>query len=223
MTKRTFGFDTTTIATVKPLLEEGVYTGTMVGASVVGKENKQHINIVKETTWNAATKKFEETGEWVIEGNIYFGVALDDIRAIQQLQQDEPRVYGGRIRLNFFKLLDEQGNVSDKAYFLNADHIYGSWQHALGLDEINFCESVDFEFNDDIEVPEDLVEVPDVVAMLNALEYHRQMFNIVCESANSTPVRVCVAKQANYKTNEPENTIDCGRYSTKAGILKIEA
>lgn len=212
MSKRTFGFNTSTLATAKPLLEEGYYTGTMVGASVVGKENKQHINIVKETEWNKNSKEFVETGEWIIEGNIYFGVALDDAKAIEQLQQEEPRVYGGRIRLNFHK----------EEFKLLNNYVLGAWLEALGLHEINFEESVDFDYNYDIEVPEELAQVPNILDMLNSLEYQRNMFGIICESANNTPVRVSVLKQPNYKTKEPENVINTGNYGSFCGILAAE-
>lgn len=212
MSKRTFGFDTTTLATVKPLLDEGIYTGTMVGASIVGKENKQHIAIVKETVWNMNSKALEETGDYIIEGSLYFGVALDDPKAVQQLQQDEPRVYGGRIRLETDK----------ETCGMKKSHVLGAFLDALGLMGINFNEAVDFDFNEDIEIPEEYADVPNIVTMLNSLEFQRSMYGIICESANNTPVRVHVLKQANYKTKELENVINTGNYGSFCGILAAE-
>lgn len=214
MSKRSFGFNTTNLATAPLLLEEGIYTGILTNASVVGKENKQHINIVKETKWDSDTKKFEETGDWVIEGNIYFGVTLTDPKAIEALQRDEPKVFGGRIRLAFDK---------EDLTLLN-NPVLGAWLDALSLHDVDFSEGVDFEYNEDIEVPEELAQVENAVDMLNSLEYQRSMFNTICMSANNSPVRVHVKKQPQYNNKAVlENIINTGNYNDFCGILAPSA
>lgn len=221
--KRSFGYNTTALATVKPMLEPAVYAGVMTGAAVVGKENKQYINLVKETkwdkdAWNEAKGKngmFVETGEWVIEGSIFYGVTLTSKKAIQTLQQDEPRVFGGRIVLKFNSeslSLDAENNIP-----------YANFLIALGLDEIDFSESVDFEYNENIEVPEELAGVDRIVDKLNSINYQRAIFDLVCQSANNQPCKVKVLKQASYRDKtQMENTIDTGSYNSFCGILKYE-
>ena len=214
MSKRTFGYNTTNLATAPLLLEEGIYAGTLTNASVVGKENKQHINVIKETKWDKDEKKFVETGEYIIEGNIYFGVTLTDPRAIEVLQRDEPKVFGGRIRLAFDK---------EDLTLLN-NPVLGAWLEALGLHDVDFSEDVDFEYNDDIEVPEELAQVPNIIDMLNSLEFQRSMFNTICMTANNTPIRVHVNKQPQYNNKAVlENVINTGNYNDFCGILAVSA
>lgn len=214
MSKRTFGYNTTNLATAPLLLEEGIYNGILTNASVVGKENKQHINIVKESKWDKDAKAFLETGDYIIEGNIYFGVTLTDPRAIEALQRDEPKVFGGRIRLAFDK---------EDLTLLN-NPVLGAWLEALGLHDVDFSEDVDFEYNDDIEVPEELAQVPNIIDMLNSLEFQRSMFNTICMTANNTPIRVHVNKQPQYNNKAVlENVINTGNYNDFCGILAVSA
>lgn len=214
MSKRNFGFDTSSLATAPSLLEDGVYTGIMSGASISGKENKQFINIVEETKWDKNEKVQKLTGDWIIEGSIFYGVTLNDQRAIDTLQRDEPKVFGGRIRLAFDK----------ETLALLPNFVLGAWLEALGLLEIDFSEGVDWEYDENIDIPMELADVPNIVDMLNSLEYQRAMFSTICQAANNTPVRVKVVKQANYKNKDVfENSIDTGSYNSFCGILPVEA
>jgi len=219
--KRQFGFNTTSLATAPLVLEDGVYAGAISGAAIAGKEDKQFINIVKETVWdkNVGTTKsgkagsFVETGNWVIEGSIFYGVVLTSKKAISTLQRDEPKVFGGRIKLSFDK----------ESLTLIDNYVLGAWLSALGLSEHDFSEGVDFEYNESIEVPEELALVPNAVDLLNSLTYQRAMFSSVVEAANHVPVRVVVAKQANYKDkNVIENVINTGSFNSSCGILAYE-
>ncbi len=216
--KRSFGYNTSALATAPIVLEDGIYAGILSGAAISGKEGKQYINIVKETVWdkNVGTTKsgktgsFVETGEYIIEGNIFYGVTLTSKKAITTLQRDEPKVFGGRIKLAFDK----------ETLSLVDNHILGSFLSALGLHEHDFSADVDFEYNEDIEVPAELAHVPNIVDMLNSVEYQRAMFTNIVNEANHQPVRVSVAKQPNYKDPTVlENVINTGRFNSSCGIL----
>jgi len=208
--KRNFAFDTTTLATAPLLLEQGIYEGEVCNASITSKEGKHYIAVVPETVWNRDERCFVPTGEYIVEGNIFFGAILKDKKATETLQQDEPRLFGGRIRLSFDK----------ENYKLSNNYVLGSWLEALHLHEVNFSENVDFEYNEEIEVPEELASVTDIVDKLNSVEYHRELFNIICQAANNTKVRVMVSKQPSYRNKEVlENVIDTGSYNSSCGIL----
>jgi hypothetical protein len=210
--KRTFAFDTTTLATTPLLLDSGVYEGRLINAAIASKEGKNHINVVKETKWDKSNRAFVETGEYVVEGSIYYGALLTDKKAIESLQQDEPRVFGGRIRLSFNKETLQMDN----------NYVLGSWLQALQLHEINFGSEVDFEYDENIEIPEEFVGVNDIVDKLNCVEYHRSLFNMVCQAANNVKVNVRVVKQPSYRNKEIlENIIDTGSYNSSCGILQF--
>lgn len=221
MAKRSFGINTTTLPTEKVLLDTGVYAGIITNAAVTGKEGKQHINIVKETEWVGpkGKKVRQETGEYTIEGAIYFGAALNSKKAIKTLNQDEPKVFGGQIRLAFHKAGETDGEGNDISFTLKENHVLGAFLLALGLNEINFAETVDFEYNEEIEVPEELQGVPGIIDMMNSLEYQRAFFNNIVQAANGLPAGVKVVKRQ-PKGGSAENAIDTGNFNDFCGIIK---
>ena len=216
--KRSFGYNTTALATAPLVLEDGIYAGILSGAAISGKEDKQYINIVEEQVWdkNVGTTKtgksgsFVKTGDYIIEGSIFYGATLTSKKAITTLQRDEPKVFGGRIKLAFDK----------ETLSLVDNHVLGSFLAALGIHEHDFSADVDFEYNEAIEVPEELAHVPNIVDMLNSLAYQRAMFTNIVNEANHQPIRVSVAKQPNYKDPSLlENVINTGRFNSSCGIL----
>lgn len=217
MSKRSFAFDTTSLSTAAPLLNEGFYAGVITNCAVTmgtGNNLKQTINITPEKVWDKDSKEMKETGEYIISGWMSFGVTLTSKQAIKSLQREEPKLFGGQIRLTFDQ---ETGVMKD-------NHVLGQFLTALGLNEIDFNGSVDFEYNEDIEVPEELAGVTDIVTKLNSVEYHRALFTLICESANNLPVLAKVIKQPNYKSKEVmENAIDRGTTMAPfCGIMAYE-
>lgn len=213
--KRSFGVDTTVLPTEAPMIDSGSYAGVITNAATVGKENKQYITIAEETKYNRDTKKSEPTGEWIIKGNIFFGVTLTSKKAIKILQRDEPKFFGGAIRLAFDK----------ETLCLAENPVLGAWLTALGLKDIDFNAQAeaDFIYNEDIEIPEELAHIPNIVDMLNSLEYQRILFGIIAQTANGLPCKVVIKKAPAW--NNPakqENTIDTGNFNDFCGILAYE-
>jgi len=208
--KRTFAVDTTSLSTEKPTLENGLYAGVIRNATTsIGQDNT--IAVVKEKERNKVTKAMEETGRYIISGRFQYGATLTSKKASKTLQRDEPVVFGGQIYLNFDK----------EKYTLADSHVLGAFLTALGLHEVNFAESVDWEYDDNIEVPAELQSVPNIETMLNSVNYHRALFDVIANTVNLQPALVKVVKQPNYKTPEVlENVIDRGTFSAPfCGIL----
>ena len=213
MSKRSFRIDTTSLSTTKPVLDSGIYAGVISNASTKIGDN-QTIAVEKEKVWNKNTKEREETGNWVIGGRFNYGATLTSKKAIQVLQRDEPKVFGGKIYLNF-----------DQDYRLLNNHVLGALLETLGLHEQDFSELVDVEYEEDIAVPEELVHVPNIVDMLNSVNYHIALFEIIANSINLQPVLVKVKKQPKYKVKEIlENIIDIGTSNAPfCGVLTYVA
>lgn len=206
MSKRSFGVDTTALATVAPTLDEGYYAGYITGAAIASKDGKkQYINIQKEKVWNKDSKQMDETGKWVIQGMMMYGVTLTSKRAIKALGIDEPRIFGGMMRVE-----------TDDQYRIKPSHVLGDYLAKLGLKEINFDAETEssWEGDDNIQVPDDLKDVPDVITMLNALAYIRTFFNLIAQSSNGIAVKAKVLKKATRDNAElMENVLDQGTFS----------
>ena len=230
MTKRSFAVSNSSLATTIPLLNKGVYAGVIFGAAAAGKEGKQYFNIAKERgRWDKLKVNEEKgtVGNWeyplnaageniyVLEGTIYFGVTLISKKAIVTLQQDEPKIFGGQIKIGFDQegfCLGEKNNI-----------VYKALLAATGLDDVEFSESVDFEYDEEIEVPEEFANVPNIVDMLNSLAYHRSLFALVTEALNGVPVAASILRQPkhNDKTTE-ENIIATGKFNSFCGVTAYE-
>lgn len=244
---RNFGVNTTELATETPLLEEASYAGVITGAAVVGKENKQHITVQRarsdrwdKEAWDEEKQRkgmFPYTGtetDLEIVGTIYFGVTLNSKSAIQQLQVDEPKVFGGQIRLKFNvgqddkgePLKDEAGNLIGWTLNTKANPTYANWLIALGLEDVDFASQVDFEYDENIletmtDIPEIWKTIPDIVDILNSLVYQRAYFSLVCEAANNLPCKVSVLKRPESKNSTTQvNTISTGSFNNFCGIIK---
>jgi len=213
MAKRSFDIDTTSLSTTKPLLDNGFYAGEIVNAAVEGKEGKQYFTIREEKKWNKNTKEMELTGDWELNGMMVFGVSITSKKAIKLLQQDEPRFFGSI----FFSFDKETYKLEDNVQL-------GQLLTALDLKETNFGEMVDFEMDDNIEVPEELASVPDIVTKLNALEYYKQVIGVICQTINNQPVKAKIIKRAQRDNPEvQENVLDTGSFSAPfCGVLPYE-
>ena len=227
MSRRSFATPTSSLATSIPLVNKGVYSGIITGAASSGKEDKQYFNIVKDRSWDKDifNEEIGKNGSWVdnlgednlplykLEGTIYYSAILTSKKAIQTLQQDEPRVFGGQIRLNFSKetlALDAESNENIP---------YRNLLGVAGLEEVDFESQVDFDYDEEIEVPEELAHLPNIIDMLNSLVYQRSYFALVTEALNGVEVNVSILRQPKYndKTQE-ENIIDTGRFNSFCGV-----
>jgi len=216
MTKRSFGVDTTSLATAAPILPAGIYAGQLTNTSITmgsGENLKHLIEVRKEKKWNKELGESIETENYIIGGALTYGALLTSKKAIQLLQRDEPRIFGGQIFLNFNK----------ETCQLEPNHILGAFLEATGLKEYNFSEMADaeWEYDENIEVPEELQAVPNIIDMLNAVNYYRIFFKLIAEAANGQPVRVSVITQPNYKDKTiQENAISRGTMSAPGcGLL----
>jgi len=211
--KKSFAMDTSSLSTEKPVLDNGVYAGVIRNAgTLIGQDNT--IEVVKERKWDKNSRTWEETGASVVEGSFRYGATLLSEKAKQVLQRDKPIIFGGQIDLRF-----------DENYKLLDNHLLGAFLEALGLKDSwgDFQEAAlgGWEYDENIEVPEELQAVPNIIDMLNSVTYHRGLFEIVANAVNEQKVLVKVVKQPNYRTPEVlENTIDRGTSNARfCGIL----
>ena len=210
---RQFGFDTSSLSTAKPLLPNGFYAGVMDNATIEGKEGKQYFKIRKEMEWDKDIKgKRNETGEYELAGMMMYRVILTSKQAIKTLQQDEPFIFGGQIFFNFDK----------KSYNMLDNVQLGQLLEALDLKDHDFQAEVDFDFDDDIEVPEEFAGVEDIVTKLNGLQYAKELISVICRTINGMSVKAHVIQQANNQDPDiQENALSMAR-GASCGILSYE-
>ena len=210
-------FSASSLSSEVPTLPTGVYAGRLTNVTITGKENKQYFQIRKSQAWNKAAKVFEDVIvdgvlQYEITGMIMIQGILTSKKAQKVLGRDEP---------GFFKMLnisfdqnmnpDEQRN-QQLANFLSV----------LGLDKEPFETYVNFEFDPEIEVPSEYAEVPNIVNMLNALNYYKELFNIICNSCKDQNVRVHIERVTDKVSGEVTNEVAGGRFSTSCGFLSYE-
>lgn len=249
--KRSFSFNSESLLEEVPLLPTGTYAATLIGCSVVGKEDKQHIQVNAERTWNKEAKKWEFTGDFIIKGNIYYGAELTGKGAKTILGKDEPRFYGGKIELNTVKFNPEE---PEKAWYLdsnkntclakamkiiniNMDELVESVGHkpmteegepTFDLDQLKETfESVDSE--DEIDYskdrfPEEVFNHPDVEYMLNFVLFYREWFSLITQQMNLQPVGLNIIKEAGYPDKTVQvNNISLGGFTpTSAGFIAFK-
>ena len=222
MTTWTPSFDASSLSADVPVLPKGVYAGHIKSAQITGKDNKQFFAIRKKTVWNKEDKQMEpvldDNGNQAYEINarIMLQVALTSKRAAEILGRDEP-VFLRWISINF----DDKYQI-DK----NNNQVYRTLTDVIGITNEDFGSMVAFEFDPEVEVPEELAHVEDAVIMLNALEYWRQYFNFVCNAIKDQDVRVLI-EQETASSGAKENFIHgedkANRYTKVCGLLKYEA
>ena len=231
MSKRKFGANISAIPEAMPTIQAGIYKGTIAGAAISGKADKEYINVVPETTWDAEAinektgKKgsFVPTGDFILQGDIYYRTVLQNTPE-QELPTDELTIPMGRVRLFFDK--DEPWALSvgsDKFGVIN--RVFKQFLEALDIDteELQLNEAVEYDDSVEPEVPEDLAEVPNIVDMLHYRNWYRAYFTLICELANGKEVKVQVKEEPSR--DNPQvlvNVINTGNYNSMSGILKLE-
>jgi hypothetical protein len=227
--KRSFAVDTSSLTTAAPLIDAGVYAAQIINCSVKIGENNT-ICVKPEKKWDKAAKESKPTGDFIIGGALNYGVQILSKKAIQQIQRDEPKVFGGQIFINFDKT---------SLQMAKGNHVYRNFVESLGLGKVNFSDEVDWEFNENIlDLPEAELKglfdseetykqrdsIPEIVDKLNSVTYHRALFNVVCNYANNVKVKAKIVVQPNYKEKEvKENAISRGTSMAPfSGILPYE-
>jgi len=185
MTERSFSFSTTSLTTSAPLLDTGFYAGEITAPTISKKTGESFFKIAEEKVWNKGTKSMDLTGDWVISGMLMYSALLTSKKAIATLQRDDPRVFASPIFLRFDK----------KSYGLENNQVVAQLLELVELSQEELAESIDWENDDAIEVPEALANVPDIVTMLNALEYHKAIFTSLCQAIDGLAVKVNVVKK----------------------------
>ena len=208
-----FAMDTTSLSTENPLLDTGFYAGTITGAKVTGKDNKQYFKVREVVKWNNGEK--EMTGKYELTGLMMFSVSLTSKKAIRELRNDSPRIFGGMVFLSFTEehKLDLKANVQ-----------LGQILEATGLAEEDFGAAVDFASDDDIEVPEDLAGIDDIVTMLNGLEYAKQVVTLICQTIEDHEVMANVLRKQDDRNKEVMvNQLNMGSTSARfCGVIPYE-
>lgn len=230
--KRSFGWKAEEMVKERILLPDGLYAGTVKNASVVDKDGNSRLKFQKEQIWDskapnpknpAKAGAFVETANYVIVGDIYFSGVLTSNKAKSILAQDEPTVTGGRLRLKFNGYNSE--NPEESWMFNVKNNIpFTNFVSALGIDLDAIMDAVDFDFNENLPIPEELAEIPDAIGLLNSLIFHREVFALVVKKANGSEAlfKVIVEMQNNDEHNK-RNTIDTGNFNSFCGILPYTA
>lgn len=211
--KRGFGFDTSSISTTVPLLPTGFYAGEITGASIEGRGGKQFVKVNAERKWNKNLKEMELTGDFEVSGMFMYSAILNSKKAIHLLQRDDPRIFGGMFFLRYNK-------AGENGFALNptSNVPFGDLLKVCGLSDTDFTEMIDWEYDEEIEVPEEFADVEDIVLMLNAAEYSKAILTVVCQSINGMQVKVNVIKRPTRDNpNVQENTINVT--SNSCGLL----
>jgi hypothetical protein len=216
-TKRSFGVSAESIATVRQFIKAGLYAAKITGATINSpfgeNKDKNSIRIVDVTEWkkdemNPTTGKMgwqKPTGKKRLEGNIYFTATLLSKKAIQELQRDEPVIFGGQIELGFTPEgeLDPKNNIA----LINTAKALG-----IDLDEILDNTNAGFSYDEGIEVPEELASVSGIVDLLNAVQYHTDYFAEVVARMNDLQCKIDVAVVDDNRTQgQKNNVINSGR------------
>lgn len=209
-------FSSSALQTEVPVLANGIYAGKLVNVSIVGKENKQYFAIRKAQQWDKDARAMVdviENGEpkYILSGMILVQAALTSKKAQKELGRDEPQ-FLRMLNISFtddFNL--DKGKNQQFANFLGV----------LGLEKEPFEDYVSFDFDENIDIPEELSQVPNVVEMLNSLIYHKELFNIICNAAKDKLVKVSIEK-VTKQDKSVVNEISGGR-GAACGFLKYEA
>lgn len=210
MSKRKFQRDTSALATERPVIDGGLYAGVITGASIESKDKKQYIVAEKEVKWSNGEK--EELENYTIRGRLNFSALLTSKKAIKQLQQDEPRVFG-TIYLNFDSDTLALGKDSNVAL--------GKLLEVFELHDTNFDDLVDFDDEEVHPIPEGLENEANAQDLADALAYHRAIFTAMCQALNNLACTAIVVKQPSYRDkNIQENALATGRES--CGLLPYE-
>lgn len=183
--KRSFSFDTASLSTVAPLLDTGFYAGVIDSPAITGKGGKEFFKIQEEKVWNKNNKEMELTGKHQLTGLLMYRAILTSKRAIKELQRDEPMVFGSPIFLRFDADTDKMLDSST----------LGNLLKVFDLKETNFDELIDWEYDEDIEVPTEFESVENIIQKLNALEYYKSFFTVICQSLEGLPCKVNVIKK----------------------------
>jgi hypothetical protein len=184
-----------------PILPAGVYSGELAKCTITGKENKQYIRIEKKVEW--VNKQRVETDDYVLSGFMMLGAVLTDDKAREILLEDEPLVFG-MVSLKFNQdtgLLEMKHNVALKQLLTTLEVDFNSIQ-------ADAESSIDF---DSLEIPEELLGVPNIAELYPAMVFHREAFTMLCNTINGNPVRVSIIQRPNRQNKAVmEHAIDNG-------------
>jgi len=213
-TRRSFAVSAESIATVRPFLEAGQYSGKVTNASIDSPfgEKEKSIKIVPITKWEPNTPHptsgkmgyQRPTGEFTIEGSIYFTATLTSKKAIQRLQRDEPVIFGGQISLGF--TADGMQDAENNIPLINTAAALG-----IDLDEIKDSVEGSFEWDDNVEIPEYLQGVANAVDLLNAVQFHTEYYAEVAARMNNVPALFVVTTSVSSRdSSQKVNNLGCG-------------
>lgn len=208
-------FSASSLSTETPVLPNGIYAGKLVNVAITGKENKQYFSIRKAQQWDKDAKAMVdviENGEpkYQISGMVLVQAALISKKAQKLLARDEPQ-FLKMYNINFTDSF--QPDTERNQQFAN-------FLVTLGLDKEPFEDYVTFDYDADIEVPEEIAHVPNVIDMLNALNYYKELFTIICNAAKDQNVKVSIEK-ITKQDKSVVNEISGGRGGA-CGFLKYE-
>lgn len=205
-----FAVDTSSFSNKAPLLPAGFYAGKLINVSTHINGNSTIEIVEKKEYPKNGPKEGVGTGQFILRGTITFGVALTSKKAIQILHRDEPKIFGGQIRLNF----DEETFKFKENYTLK------SWLDVLGLGTMDFNELVDWEEDENINIPENISHLPYAYEAVTAQSYYQAYFDIICQTALGLDVKASIKVRKNQKTSLEENVIECGTTFTPfCGII----
>lgn len=186
-------FSVESLSTEIPVLPTGIYAGEITSATIQGKE-KPFFTVQTKQKWNRSEKKMEDDlkdGEkqYVLRGAI--GLSLNTLskRALKILKVDSRGFYL-LVNVNFDEKLqiDKQRNTQ--------------LRNLLDVLEISgepTSYAPPFEYNEYIDVPDELADVPNIKMMLNVLDYWKSVFDVICRLMEGKKVGMNIEKQTKDK------------------------
>lgn len=183
-------FSAASLSTEIPTLDKGMYAARIANASIQGKEGKSYFNIQKARNWNRNEKVFEDvlnedgTQKYELNCRILIQAVLTSKAAIERLGRDEP---------SFLRWIDIR--FTDDFQLDTARNLqFAKLMETVKLDAKEFLQYVDAS-NLSKDVPEEIAHQANAEDMVQALEYWKQYFNLVCQALVGQNVKAVIEKR----------------------------
>lgn len=209
-------FQASKVPTKKVVVPHDMYAGTLT--PTIMSKNGSMIRIEPKEEWDNSIKDFVKfPGEFMLRASIILGVTLTSQKAKKILGQDDPKT-NGFLQINFSQETD--GEYEGTSEIANSPAL-GQFQVLVGITEeveegvtetlIDLNEEIDWEHDDDIEVPADMQGYKYAVQMLNDKLYYEALFGAMCAYGVNLDVMAEVFDKAPRGKNKgkPDNGVAC--------------
>ena len=209
-------FQASQVPTKKVVVPHGIYAGKLT--PTIMSKNGSMIRIEPKQEWDNNLKEFIKfPGEFMLRASIILGVTLISEKAKKVLGHDDPRT-NGFLQINFNQ--DTEGEYEGTSDIANSPAL-GQLQVLLGITEeveegvtetlIDLNEEIDWEHDEDIEIPADMQGYKYAVQMLNDKLYYEALFGAMCAYGVNLGVMAKVFDKTprGKDKGKPDNGVAC--------------